>query len=255
MGYSIIQPGRNFYSGSVSDQSTLLFSPLPKPKYITPHEDSIYNRFEKRYKRYISEMVSPLAEEYFSQFDRQIILIDLLKSLQNGYYPFIDMSEAIKKIVDIYKYGQQSFLKSVVDKKIDKVLFGATKADYIPSSMHGNYLKLLNSTVEEAKKELSIRGIETKSLIFSSIKSTEDAEKNINGKTVNGIKGKLVGFNSQSTEYFGELPEEFPLKSEWRAGMFNFPKFSPIQFPDRDIDAVPHINMDLVIDYLIGDKL
>jgi predicted YcjX-like family ATPase len=255
LGYSVIQPGRNFYSGTVKDQSILIFTPLPKPKYIQPHEDSIYSRFEKRYDRYLSEIVLPVAEEYFSQFDRQIVLVDLLKTLQNGYYPFIDMSDAIKKIVAIYKYGNQSFLKSLMERKIDRVLFGATKADYIPTTQHGNFQKLLDSLVEEAKKELSIAGIDAQSVIFSSIRSTEDAEKRVGDRSMSCVKGKLAGSQTESIEYVGDIPEDFPSKNEWREEMFNFPKFSPVQFPDRDIDAVPHINMDLIIDYLIGDKL
>ena len=255
MGFSIIQPGRNIQSGNIKDSSTLLFSPLPKPKYITPHEDSIYSRFKKRYERYILEIVTPLAENYFSQFDRQIILIDVLKSLQNGYSSFIDMTQAIKKIIEIYSYGEQSFLKSMVDKKIDKVLFGATKSDYIASSQHLNYQNLLNMVVEDAKKELNIKGIDTKSLIFSSVKSTEDSVKEFQGKKLDCLKGLVIGATTPTIEYSGQIPEKYPNKEDWQVGMFNFPKFAPISFPDRDVDAVPHINMDLVIDYLIGDKL
>jgi len=255
MGFSIIQPGRNIQGGNIKDFSTLLFSPLPKPKYINPHEDSIYSRFKKRYERYILEIVTPLAENYFSQFDRQIVLVDVLKSLQNGYGSFIDMTHAIKKIIEIYSYGDQSFLKSMVDKRIDRVLFGATKTDYIASSQHVNYQNLLNTVVEDAKKELNIRGIDTKSIIFSSVKSTEDVVKEFQGKELDCLKGLVTGSKYPTIEYSGEIPDRFPDKQDWVEGKFDFPKFAPTSFPDRDIDAVPHINMDLIIDYLIGDKL
>jgi predicted YcjX-like family ATPase len=255
MGFSIIQPGRSVQSGNLSDHSTLLFTPLPPPKYLKPHEDSIYQRFQNRYNRYIKEIVEPLAVEYFSQFDRQIILVDVLKSLQNGYNPFIDMTEAIKKIIRMYEYGEQSFLKKVLEKKIDKVLFGATKADHIASSQHQNYQKLLNTVVEEAERELNLKGIDTEAIVFASVKSTEDIVHDYGGKEMDSLKGRVVGKTVPTIEYSGRVPEDYPPKSEWRGGMFSFPSFSPIEFPDRDIDAVPHINMDEVIDYLIGDKL
>lgn len=255
MGLSLIQPGRSIQSGSLSDVSTLLFTPLPTPKYIIPHEDSIYTRFKNRYNRYVSEIVTPLGVEYFSKFDRQIILVDVLKSLQNGYNSFIDMAEAIKRIIEIYHYGERSFLKSILEKRIDRVLFGATKGDHISSTQHENYRKLLNMIVEEAKRELDIKGIETETLIFSSVKSTTDVVKEYNGKKLNSLKGKVIGSMETTIEYSGEIPEKFPSKNEWRDGMFNFPSFSPVGFPDRDVDAVDHINMDEVIDYLIGDRL
>ena len=255
MGFSVIQPGRNIQGGNIKDVSTLLFTPLPKPKYITPHEDSIYNRFKKRYERYILEIVTPLAEKYFSQFDRQIILVDVLKSLQNGYSAFLDMTQAMKKIIEIYSYGNQSFLKKMVDTRIDKVFFGASKADYVSSTQHQNYQNLLTTIIEDAKRELNIKGIDTKSLIFASVKSTTDEVKEFQGKNLDCLKGVLVGSEKPTIEYSGEIPVNFPIREEWKDGMFSFPKFAPTRFPDRDIDAVQHINMDLIIDYIIGDKL
>ena len=68
-GFSVIQPGRHIQPGGLKDSSILLFTPLPKPKYITPHQDSIYTRFKQRYDRYSREMVRKLLLEYFSQFD------------------------------------------------------------------------------------------------------------------------------------------------------------------------------------------
>lgn len=255
MGFSIIQPGRNVQSGNITDSSIMLFTPLPKPKHIIPHEDSIYSRFQKRHQRYLVEIVTPLAENYFLQFDRQIILIDVLKSLQNGYNSFIDMTQAVKRVIEIYGYGNQSFLKNMVEKKIDKVLFGATKADYIVENQHQNYQKLLNTIIEDATKELDIKGIDTKSIVFTSVKSTEDIKKDYQNRELDCLKGKVIGSEAQTIECSSGIPESYPEKANWKEGMYNFPNFAPISFPDRDIDAIPHINMDLIIDYLIGDKL
>jgi predicted YcjX-like family ATPase len=254
-GFSVIQPGRHIQPGGLKDSSILLFTPLPKPKYITPHQDSIYTRFKQRYDRYSREMVRKLLLEYFSQFDRQIILVDVLKTLQSGYNSFIDMTKALRLLMEIYDYGDQSFLKKWIGSKIDKVIFAATKADYVANSQHGNYKKLLESVVEEAVKELNIKGIETSSDIIASVKSTEDVIKEYNGRNLSCLKGSIVGGSEESIEYPGEVPSSFPSKEEWKQDLFNFANFSPIPFPDRDSDSVPHINMDSVIEKLIGDRL
>jgi predicted YcjX-like family ATPase len=254
-GFSILQPGRNLQSGDLDDSSILLFTPLPKPKNITPHEDSIYSRFNKRYEKYINTIVEPLAHQYFSQFDRQIVLVDVIKSLQNGYDSFLDMTKAIKSIIEIYKYGEQSFLKKFIEKKIDRVLFAATKADYISSSQHSNYQSLLETIVEEAIKELNVKGINTKTVVLSSVKSTEDTVKRYQGKELHCLMGRVKGNLMDTIEYTGEIPKSFPQKRDWREKMFSFAEFEPTPFPDRDVDSVPHINMDLAIEYLFGDKL
>ena len=69
---------------------------------MSPYEKSIYNLFEQRYNKYVDEVLKPFYENWFSQFDRQIILIDVLKNFQNGYDQFLDMQRAIKKIIQIY---------------------------------------------------------------------------------------------------------------------------------------------------------
>ncbi len=232
IGLSIIQLGR-FINNQHSEKHPLLFTPLPTPKFITPHENSVYTRFKKQYELYVERVVKPLAIDYFSNFDRQIILVDVLKSLQKGYNSFVDMADAIRELISIYQYGHRSFLKPILERKIDKVLFGATKADYIPFNQHNKYKKLLDMVVEEAKIKLDIRSIDTETVVLASVVGDR---KNINWQQ-------------------SDIPETFPKKEEWRDKVFTFPNIPPVPFPDRNIDAVEHINVDEVIDYLIGDKL
>jgi predicted YcjX-like family ATPase len=255
-GYSLIQPGRSFQSGNLTDRSVLLFTPLLKPQNVEAHEDSIYNRFKKRYDKYLETSVTPLAIKHFSEFDRQIVLVDVLKSLQNGYNSFIDMTKAVKRFTEIYKYGRSGKISKLINnRRIDKILFVATKSDSIPSSQIENYKHLLDSVVEEAQKDLRVSGIETKTLPIASVKNTNDIAHDFQGKKLDCVKGKVLGKFEESIEYVGEIPESFPRKKDWKEKQFSFPEFAPITFPDRDIDAVQNINIDKAIQYLIEDKL
>jgi predicted YcjX-like family ATPase len=255
-GFSIIQPGRYIQPGDLKDSSILFFTPLLKSKFMTPHQESIYNRFKQRYNRYSNNIVKKITSEYFKDFDRQIILIDVLKTLQNGYDSFIDMTRAIKILMEIYDYGSQSILKKWIGvTKIDKVIFSATKGDYVAINQQENFKKLLDSIIKESMKELNIKNIETETEIIASVKSTENVTKEYNGKNLSCLKGKLVGADNESIEYQGEVPSSFPLKENWDKSLFKFNDFAPTPFPDRDSDNIPNINMNRIIEKLIGDKL
>jgi predicted YcjX-like family ATPase len=255
-GYSLIQPGRSFQKGNLTDKATFLFTPLLKPEGVEPHKESIYNRFKERYEQYLENSVEPLVLEHFSEFDRQIVLVDVLKSLQSGYHSFLDMTKAVKRFTEIYKYGRSGKISRFIgDRRIDKILFVATKSDSIPSSQIENFKSLLDSIVEEAQKDLRVSGMKTASFPIASVRSTKDIEHEYQGKKLDCIQGRITGKSEESIEYMGEIPESFPSKKEWSENKFSFPEFSPISFPDRDIDAVENINMDKVIEYIIGDKL
>ncbi|HIO71098.1 MAG TPA: hypothetical protein EYG60_04125 [Campylobacterales bacterium] len=220
-GFFYIQP-------NILESEKLLFTPLPKPKYITPNENSIYSRFQKRYQEYIDEVVRPIAIDYFSNFDRQIVLVDILQPLQYGYNSFLDLTSVIRELVSIYKYGERSFLKPILEGRIDRVLFGATKADYLPKEQHEKFHKLLDLIVEEARRELDIKNIETETVVLASV----------------------VGDREKASWKTENIPDKFSKDSRLK-----FPTIPPCRFPDRDIEAVEHINLDRVVDFLIGDKL
>ncbi len=230
-GYTFIQPSRHLFKNGVADASILLFTPLPKPKYLTPHEDSLYSRFNRRYIRYQKEFVNLIYETWFKEFDRQIILLDIFKPLSNGKNSFYDLSSSIFKIVKLYKYGANTFLKYLTYRKIDRVIFCATKSDLVPQEQRENLQKLLINTIEEATRELKLQNIETN--IF----------------TISSVEGKIKGGIDNSIT-IPEAIENIENNKE-----FNIQKAFPPQFSERNVDAVNHINMDLVIDKLIGDRL
>jgi predicted YcjX-like family ATPase len=253
-GFSIIQPGRLIQPDNLENKDIIQFTPLPKPQSEEDlHDDSIYNRFRERYKKYVDEVVLKLALEYFSNYDRQVVLIDVLKTFTKGYDSFIDMIRALNLILQSFDYGNSGFIQRLFSPKIDKTIFVATKADHIANKHHFNYQQLLESIIEEAKRELEIKGVDTISTIVASVKSTKNLIKEHDGIKLACLKGRLQGKDKESIEYTGELPMGFPSKEKWNSNMLKFQNFSPIPFPDRDIESVPNIKMDTVIKYLIED--
>ncbi len=253
-GFSFVQPGRFLEPGDMKDDPLLLFCPLPAPKGEVD-EDSIYAHFEARYNQYIQEVVKRLYLEHFEQFDTQIILVDLLKTLENGYDVFEDMHLSFKNILKSFTYGSNNIFTRFFKFEINQVVFAATKADHIPLSQHNSYKKLLEEMIWDLKRELDVRHIHTDVTVLSAVKSTQDVRAKIDGKEVDCIRGIVHGEKEFSTHYPGLLPKNYQDKHFWENTNFHFTKFSPISFPLRDTNAVEHIRMDRLLYNIFKDKV
>ncbi|HHD77698.1 MAG TPA: YcjX family protein [Campylobacteraceae bacterium] len=253
-GYSFVQPGRFLEPGDMQDDPLLRFCPLPTPTgEVDP--DSIYARFEKRYEKYISEVVKRLYLEHFESFDTQIVLVDLLKTLEHGYDIFEDMHLSFKHILKSFTYGSNSFLSRLFRVHINQVIFAATKADYLPRSEHNRYKKLLEEMIGDLKKELDVHHIDTEVTVIAAVRSTEDVRAKINGKEVTCVRGIVEGEKAPSTHFPGRLPESYHEDNFLKKEDFHVTRFRPLSFPPRDTKAVEHIRMDKLIYSILKDRV
>ncbi len=253
-GFSFAQPGRFLEPGDMQHDPLLCFAPLPAPSQ-TVHPDSIYSRFERRYGQYIEEVVNRLYLEHFQAFDTQIILVDLLKTLEMGYDVFEDMHLSFRNILKSFTYGSNNFLKRFFRPEISQVIFAATKADHLPASQHSRYKALLEEMIWDLKKELDVRHIETEVTVFAAFRSTRDVKAKVDGKVVDCIRGIVEGEHEPSTHFPGELPVSYHDGTFLKPGDFHFTKFRPISFPPRDTKAVEHIRMDKLLYTILKDHV
>lgn len=253
-GFSFVQPGRFIEPGDMKDDPLLHFCPLPKPdEEVAPN--SIYAHFKARYDLYVQEVVKRLYLEHFEQFDTQIILVDLIKTLNLGENVFDDMHLAFKNILKSFTYGSNNIISKFFNLKIDHVLFAATKADHIPASQHERYKQLLEQMISDMKQELDVKHINTEVTIFSAVKSTQFVKAKIDGTEVDCVRGIVIGENEPSTHFPGILPQDHKDHTFWKEANFNFVSFEPISFPPRDSNAVEHIRMDRLIYSILKDRI
>ncbi len=249
--FSFTQPGRFLEPGDMAGDPMLYFAPLPKPSpkpsVKSVDENSIYARFKKRFELYKSEVVKRLYLEHFREFDSQIVLVDLIKTLQYGRDSFEDMRLAFKHILKSFEYGNNNFLTKLFGLKIDHVIFAATKADFIPPSQYNSYKDLLERMIHHIKRELDIMHADTEVTIFSAVKSTEYLKVKHEGKVLECIKGVVEGEDKPSIHFPGILPREIDSEEIWKEHSFKFPNFRPIPFPNDSTKAVDHIRMDRLI--------
>ena len=248
---AMLQPGRMLMPGELQGAPLLLFFPVAG--YT---EDVIAGsnlaHLQKRFDAYVKEVVKPFYSQHFRNFDRQIVLVDVLSALNEGPETLQEQGDVIKQLLAHFNYGETGFLKRLFKPNIDKLLFAANKSDHISGAHHKDLALLLDSLVHEQSNHLKFDGVKIETMAMSSITATMPKQVTEQGKTLNCIYG-LPLLESQWLTY---LPPQPPMrmlnKDEWPSHGFEFLSFSPMPSPDKQLK---HIRLDHVMQYLLGDKL
>jgi uncharacterized protein len=253
-GLSYLQPGRFLIPGELKDAPILTFCPL-QTAAETLVSGSIYEVMEKRFESYKERVVRKFYKEHFSQFDRQIVLVDMQKALNHGPGSFSDMQGALQGILNSFSYGNSNILARLFQPKIDKLLFVATKADHVAANQHPNLERLLNKMVVRPVNEAIFQGVEVKTLAISSVVCTQTVVRDHHGRRLSFVKGTPKGRSDEVMLFPGEIPESVPSASDWAENRFNFLDFQPQAIAGGSGGQVPHLRMDQAIEFLLGDKL
>ena len=73
-----------------------------------------------------------------------------LGAINRGGAAVADLERAMTAILKAFRPGANSWLALVLGRKIDRVLFAATKADHLPASSHERLDAILRQIVDEA---------------------------------------------------------------------------------------------------------
>ena len=86
---------------------------------------------ERRYEAYKTHVVKPFFRDHFARLDRQIVLVDMLTALNGGSTALRDLEQTLTDVLGAFRPGRASWLRSVLTRRIDRILFAATKADHV----------------------------------------------------------------------------------------------------------------------------
>jgi predicted YcjX-like family ATPase len=256
-GLSFLQPGRFLEPGALADQPFLWFAPLDVPDGVEhPAAGTLGALMEQRFETYKADVVTPFYERHFRNFSRQIVLVDVLGALLAGREAFEDTRLATEAIMESFRYGTGGILLRLLrGARIDKVLLAATKADHVPEVQRDHLAALLRNTAALPASDVRSANAAIDVAAIASVISTEEDTQEIDGQRVQVVVGRPVGSRTKAKFFVGNVPIRPPRAGAWGQPFLNIPVFEPPAIDVLPIDGIAHINLDLALEYLIGDRL
>lgn len=268
---SLLPPGRFLMPGDLAGSPAVTFAPMAIPEGPAPH-DTLWHLMERRYEAYKQQVIKPFFRDHFARLDRQIVLIDALQALNAGPAAVRDLEDAISEILNCFQPGKASWLSSIVSRRIDRIIFAATKADHLHHTEHDKLELLLREIVKNAVERATFKGASIDVVALSSVRATKEAVFKHDGVPLNcivgtPIKGETidgVAFDGQTEKAIFPGSLDIDLKTmltmddPTKGPDLQFVRFRP-PHPQQTAEgltlSLPHIRLDRVMDFLIGDKL
>ncbi len=275
LALSMVPPGRFLSPGDLAGSPALTFSPLDLPTDGVAPRDSLWAFMESRYEAYKDIVVRPFFRTHFARLDRQVVLVDVLAALNGGRASLVDLEVALGDILACFRPGRSSWLGQIVNRRIDRILFAATKADHLNTAGHDRLELLLRRLLDGAIGRAAFSGAEVDVRAIAAVRATREATVRSDGRTLPCIvgvplpgemlDGQVYDGREEIALFPGDLPESpQSLFVEPESGLpaatidNRFLRFRP---PPVEVTAegvslsLPHIRLDRALDFLIGDHL
>jgi len=282
LSLSALPPGRFLMPGDLEGSPALTFSPLDITAQTRTRRGSLAAMMERRFEAYKSVVVKPFFRDHFARLDRQIVLVDALQALNAGPSAIADLEQALSEILACFRPGRTSWLSRILSRRIDRIVFAATKADHLHHRSHDRLEAILARIVETAAKRAAFAGAKTDTVALASVRATREATVAHGREQLDCIvgtpeKGQRIGadtFDGQEEiaifpgdlpadpdsvfehpESIFEVPESI---SEDEARAYRFVRFRPppLQRTAEGVTlSLPHIRLDRTLQFLLGDRL
>ena len=163
-----------------------------------------------------------------------------------------------------FRPGRASWLWSLLgQRRVEKILFAATKADHLHHEQHANLQALMQALVRDAKDRAEFSGAQTASIALASLRTTVEESHDHAGQSLNCVRGTLLDTGKEAAMYAGELPEDPALiinaaaggAREWLDADYAVMNFAPAKIVLKQGMGPPHIRLDKAAEFLLGDKL
>lgn len=269
---STVPPGRFLMPGDLAGSPLITFAPLDVSG--SAPRGSLHAMMERRYNSYVSRVVKPFFINHFSRLDRQVVLVDTLAALNAGPEAVSDLKAALGDILKCFRPGNTTFINAILGKKIDRILFAATKADHLHHTSHDRLENILRFLVKDAMDRSDASGAAFDVVALSAVRATREQIIKHGGEELPAIIGIPEEGQSMGDDVYdgqeeialfpGDLPkdpqavfaEDAPTREEQENG---FMRFRPPK-RRRDDEAVlpasfPHIRLDKAMEFLFGDRL
>ena len=295
---STLGPGRFLLPGDLEGSPLLTFFPLdgmslaargtpaahgaPAAHSAPAASRSLAAMLGRRFESYKSHAVRPFFKDHFARLDRQVVLVDVLSQLNGGPGAVADLERALAGVLKAFRPGLNSWLSVITGRRIDKLLFAATKADHLHHQSHDRLEAILRLITDRASARAEGAGTEVGVMAIAALRATREVEARDGAALLGCLKGvpmagervggRVFDGREEAVLFPGELPADPAAALGGKAldgaaagaDRMSLPDAAFIRFrPPRltpadaggSVKAAPHIRLDRALDFLIGDWL
>ena len=173
----MLPPGRFLMPGDLEGSPALTFAPLDITARPQVRSGTLAAMMERRYEAYKTHVVKPFFRDHFARLDRQIVLVDMLAALNAGPAAMRDLEAALADVLAAFRPGRASWLRSILTRRIDRILFAATKADHVHHTDHDNLARLLQRLTRSAAERAAFAGAEVRVVPLAAVRATQEADR------------------------------------------------------------------------------
>lgn len=261
-GYADCTPGRFLLPGDLSGSPVLTFAPLPRPETVS--RGSLWREMERRYDAYKDRVVTPFFRDHFARLDRQVVLMDVLGALHQGPRAVEDLRRTMADLLGAFRVGRTGWLSSLLGaRRVEKILFAATKADHLHHEQHPRLTALTEAMVAQARSRAAYAGAEVAAMSIASLRATVEEMVEREGQNLPAVRGRLLATGKPAVMYPGALPADparvlSPAREgaeRWLDAEYGLMGFAPARMTLNPGEGLPHIRLDRAAEFLIGDRL
>jgi predicted YcjX-like family ATPase len=237
LGLRFLQPGRFLTQGRRDELPFMWFFPLALD--ASPPPGSLGALLRDRFDAYRADMRAQVFDPFFRDFNRQVVLVDVLGALSAGRGAYADTEAALAAIA-----------AGLARRRLKRVVFAATKADHVPALRRDNLRHLL-----EALTRTAGRAAHRGHVIAAVLSTTDGAPQMLDGRAVETVTGVLLGEDRARPVFVGDVPSAQPPESFWNRPHFALPVFRPPRIDPGGTQGIPHLGLDTLLVDLLGDLL
>jgi predicted YcjX-like family ATPase len=247
LGLRYLQPGRFLNPGPQAEVPFMWFFPADSAA-APPGSGAAL--LAERFAAYCRNMRETFFDTHFREFDRQVLLVDVLGALHAGRAAFEDTAEAIADLCRGLRGTPGWFgLRSA---PIARVAVVATKADHVPALRRDALRHLLAALAAPA---LEGRDGPVSLHVAASVHATTDARARLGGQDVEVVQGVVLGEDRARPYFVGDVPPGWPPDGFWSGRYFELPTFRPPRIATGQGMGVPHLGLDGILVALLEDRL
>ncbi len=242
------QPGRQLRPDKLLHAPVLNLIPLPD----SMKGGKLYGLQEKRFSEYRNRVIKPFYNNVFSNMDRQIVLMDLLKTLDNGQAALHELQEALKQILQTFRYSRGSIFDWLTGHRTTHLLFAATKADHVVRTDRRILQKLMNDMIQslDENNQLQHNVKHCHCEVIAAIRATQD-RMTTTDPTREVLHGKVSGQEESRTYDTGRLPRSILQNGN---SPFQYIHFDPPDLNQSRHHCFPAINLGKTLDFLLKEN-